>query len=186
MTPADIIFRASTVGADVSFTAANPYGITIMPQTHILGTRSNLFDVLNPASIAYSGNTMYAVNYFDNNLYSQQIGGPLVLVGNFGFDVQRFNGFAIQGNTGWLASAATDDWPSANLYQVSLNTGHATLIGQIGYPDGMLIRGMEVIPEPNVVILGLVIISVLFCKKLLTWGANCSKLCVSKVTNKLN
>jgi hypothetical protein len=112
-------------------------------------------------ALAYDGATgiWYADDTLQNTLATfDPITGVLSTIGFNGIDAARFNGMDISPVTGIMYAdtpAASSD-PQANLYTVNKVTGMVTLVGLIGSPgDGILVRGLTVvpIPEPNSLVL---------------------------------
>jgi len=101
--------------------------------------------------------TMFAIDSLANTVGTFNAGtGTYSALGGIGFDVARINGFDISDATGiaYLVSGATSSDTQANLYQVNLATGIATLVGAVGQPgDIALLRALTVVPEPGSVTL---------------------------------
>ena len=116
-----------------------------------------------------SGN-WYAGNTLSDNLATlNPITGVLSPIGPFGIDASRYNGLDISPFSGimYMGTPAVSSDPQANLYTISTATGFATLVGQIGQPnEGILVRGLTVVPEPGgVALLALGALGLLFARR---------------------
>lgn len=85
---------------------------------------------------------------FDSLVQQQNSDGNLDTVGALGVDLTVRGGFDISGQSGFAYLAALPESSSQSaFYQVDLNTGISTLIGQIG--GGNVITAMAVAPVPE-------------------------------------
>jgi len=110
-------------------------------------------------AIASLGSTMYAVDSVANTLGTLNTAtGAFSTIGAMGYDVSGKNGFDISqiSGTAFFASAVSSSGVDANLYQVNLSTGFASLVGTIGPGEGLLVGGLTTVPEPSSIALGLV------------------------------
>jgi hypothetical protein len=120
---------------------------------------------LNPGSpaidaISVSGGTTYAVDSVANTLGTlNPATGVFSTIGGMGYDVSGKNGFVISPGTGiaYFASGVSSSGTDANLYQVNLATGFASLVGTIGSSEGLLNYGLAIapVPEPSSIALAL-------------------------------
>lgn len=95
----------------------------------------------------------YAADTFQNSLASfNPATGVLNTIGMLGIDASRYNGLDISPGTGimYMGTPAVSSDVQANFYVINPATGAASLVGLIGLPgDGILVRGITVIPEPG-------------------------------------
>jgi hypothetical protein len=106
-------------------------------------------------AIASQGSTMYAVDSVANTLNILNTAtGTITPVGAMGYDVSGKNGFDISSVSGvaYFASGVSSSALDANLYTLNLSTGIASLVGEIGPGEGLLVYGLTApVPEPSIV-----------------------------------
>jgi hypothetical protein len=142
--------------AGIRIVSDNEINILLNPTTGaVISSGPSLTSGLTIDAIASSGSAMYGVDSLANTLgILNTATGAFATIGSMGYDVSGNNGFDISPNSGTAyfasnvsgANAGTD----ANLYQVNLATGFASLVGQIG-PGGVSVAGLTVqaVPEPS-------------------------------------
>lgn len=110
-------------------------------------------------TVAHSAYTNSFAGATTTQLYSIDVGldilttqansaGTLGTVGPLGVDVGSFGGFDISGVTGTPYAALLPEGDSiSSLYTVDLNSGNATLVGEIA--GGLVVSAITVVPEPT-------------------------------------
>jgi hypothetical protein len=141
--------------AGIRIVSDNEINILLNPTTGaVISSSPSLTSGLTVDAIASSGSTMYGVDSLANTLGTLNTAtGTFATIGAMGYDVSGKNGFDISPNSGiaYFASAVSSSGTDANLYQVDLSTGFASLVGQIGPGEGLLVDGLTVqtVPEPS-------------------------------------
>jgi len=140
-------FRISSVGTVVDSDPETPGVQPDAPLAYAPSPDPNAGRTPRVSGAAHtrSTNTLYDIDYDLDVLVTQnpQNAGTLHTVGSLGVDANRFVGFDIAGNSGTAFAALTTPTDSVSkLYSIDLDTGAATLIGDLG--GGELIRGLNV------------------------------------------
>jgi hypothetical protein len=141
--------------AGIRIVSDNEINILLNPITGaVISSSPTLASGLTIDAIASSGSTMYGVDSIANTLGTLNTAtGTFATIGSMGYDVSGKNGFDISPNSGtaYFASAVSSSGTDANLYQVNLATGFASLVGRIGPGEGLLVTGLTVqaVPEPS-------------------------------------